>query len=91
MFAAARWPTAVDYQTALQTPALCFNDLALKQGTVLTDPLGLPLAATGNVVVVETERRRLKRGLVVYSSRPAYSSGHRPWAYRGVAHPVHHP
>ena len=47
-----RWPTAVDYQTALQAPALCFNDLALKQGTVFTDTLGLPLAATGNVVVV---------------------------------------
>ncbi len=60
MSAAVRWPTAVDYQTALQTPALCFNDLALKQGTVLTDHLGLPLAATGNVVVVF--RMRLAEG-----------------------------
>ena len=60
MSAAVRWPTAVDYQTALQTPALCFNDLALKQGTVLTDHLGLPLLATGNVVVVF--RMRLTEG-----------------------------
>ncbi|MFQ5569579.1 MAG: hypothetical protein ACE5G0_07880 [Rhodothermales bacterium] len=46
------WPTAVDYRTALQTPALCFDDLALKRGSVVRDPFGLPLAATGNVVVV---------------------------------------
>ena len=52
MSAVERWPTAVDYQTALQTPALCFNDPALKQGTVLVDTLGLPQVATGNVVVV---------------------------------------
>ena len=55
-----RWPTAVDYQTALQTPALCFNELSLKQGTVFRDTLGLPLAATGNVVVVF--RMRLAEG-----------------------------
>ena len=55
-----RWPTAVDYQTALQTPALCFNELSLKQGSVYTDTLGLPLAATGNVVVVF--RMRLAEG-----------------------------
>ncbi len=52
MSAVERWPTAVDYQTALQTPSLCFKDPALKQGTVLLDPLGLPKVATGNVVVV---------------------------------------
>ncbi len=57
---AERWPTAVDYQTALQNPALCFNDLTLKQGGVFTDTLGLPLAATGNVVVVF--RMRLAQG-----------------------------
>ena len=55
-----RWPTAVDYQTALQTPALCFNEFSLKQGAVYTDTLGLPLAATGNVVVVF--RMRLAEG-----------------------------
>lgn len=49
---ATRWPTAVDYQTALQTPTLCFKDPALKQGDVHTNALGLPMAATGNVVVV---------------------------------------
>ncbi len=60
MSVAVRWPTAVDYQTALQTPSLCFKDPLLRQATVLTDPLGLPLAATGNVVVVF--RLRLAEG-----------------------------
>lgn len=46
------WPTAVDYQAALQTPALCFSHPALKEATVHTDTFGLPLVATGNVVVV---------------------------------------
>lgn len=48
----SRWPTAVDYQSALQAPAACFTDDALKRGMVMTNPLGLPLAASGNVVVV---------------------------------------
>ncbi len=60
MSAAVRWPTAIDYQTALQTPSLCFDDPILRQGTVLTDHLGHPLAATGNVVVVF--RMRLAEG-----------------------------
>lgn len=45
---------------ALQTPSLCLNDPVLRQGAVLTDALGLPLAATGNVVVVF--RMRLAEG-----------------------------
>lgn len=50
--ASSRWPTAVDYQTALQAPSACFTDPALRKGLVMTNPLGLPLAASGNVVVV---------------------------------------
>lgn len=60
MSAAVRWPTAVDYQMALQTPALCFAEHHLRQGRVFTDKLGLPRAATGNVVVVF--RMRLAEG-----------------------------
>jgi hypothetical protein len=60
MSSVEHWPTAVDYRTALQTPSLCFNDPGLKQGTVLRDLLGLPLVATGNVVVVF--RMRLAEG-----------------------------
>ncbi|NBC17330.1 MAG: hypothetical protein GVY18_08470, partial [Bacteroidetes bacterium] len=52
MASSTRWPTAVDYQTALQTPALCFDDADLQQATVHTNALGLPKAATGNVAVV---------------------------------------
>ncbi len=52
-----RWPKAVDYQTALQNPALCFNDPALQRGAVATDSLGLPLAVSGNVAVVFHLRR----------------------------------
>ena len=50
--ASSRWPTAVDYQTALQSPAACFTDPVLRSGLVMTNPLGLPLAASGNMVVV---------------------------------------
>ncbi len=52
MASGTRWPSAVDYQTALQIPQLCFIDPALQQGEVVTDGFGLPLAASGNVVVV---------------------------------------
>src|SRR5690554_6079852 len=50
--AVTRWPTAVDYQTALQIPALCFQSEELQQAMVKTNMLGLPLVATGNVAVV---------------------------------------
>lgn len=50
--AATRWPTAVDYQTALQIPAICFQSEEMQQAEVKTSMLGLPLVATGNVAVV---------------------------------------
>lgn len=46
------WPTAVDYQMALQAPELCFKEERLQNAEVKVTPLGLPMAATGNVVVV---------------------------------------
>lgn len=52
MSTAVYWPSAVDYQTALQVSQISFRDNALKQGTVAKDAVGMPLAATGNVVVV---------------------------------------
>lgn len=52
MASGTRWPTAVDYQTALQAPALCFDDPDLQQADVHSNTLGLPMAATGNVAVV---------------------------------------
>ena len=47
-----RWPTAVDYQTAMQAPPLCFKSEELQDAEVRTSMLGLPLVATGNVAVV---------------------------------------
>lgn len=47
-----RWPTAVDYQTAMQAPPLCFTSEELQEAEVRTSMLGLPLVATGNVAVV---------------------------------------
>lgn len=46
-----RWPTAVDYQAALQAPGVSFQDPILSQGIVRADPLGMPVVATGNVAV----------------------------------------
>ncbi|MDX1547985.1 MAG: RIO1 family regulatory kinase/ATPase [Rhodothermales bacterium] len=44
-----RWPTAVDYQAALQAPGVSFQDSVLREGIVRTDPLGMPVVMTGNV------------------------------------------
>ncbi len=46
------WPTAVDYQTALQIPAVSFAHNDLQHATVDTTTWGLPLALTGNMAVV---------------------------------------
>jgi hypothetical protein len=42
------WPQATDYNAAVQNPALCFADLDLRQGQVVTDLLGLPRPHAGN-------------------------------------------
>src|SRR5690606_24065835 len=46
------WPTAVDYQTALQIPHLSFSRDDLRNATIETTTWGLPLALTGNMAVV---------------------------------------
>src|SRR5262249_46467869 len=46
------WPQSIDYNAAIQTPALCFNDPELRQGQVVADPLGLPRPHSGNMADV---------------------------------------
>ena len=41
------WPTMSDYQEAIQNPANCFSDPALKAGTPALNALGLPTPVTG--------------------------------------------
>ena len=68
------WPTAVDYQTALQIPHLSFSRDDLRNATIETTTWGLPLALTGNMAVVFRLIREDKR------SRCAASPGSRRWA-----------
>src|SRR5215471_15191038 len=42
------WPTSVDYNEAIQSPAACFSDLELRCGDVACNALGLPAPCTGN-------------------------------------------
>ena len=46
------WPTNTDYQEAIQTPGLCFDDAELKAGKVETSKLGLPRPFSGNFACV---------------------------------------
>ena len=46
------WPTPQDYNEAIQTPQISFNDPDLKQGSVETTHLGLPKAITGGFASV---------------------------------------
>src|SRR3990172_8945024 len=46
------WPTNIDYQEAIQAPAVCFYDSELKTGTVETNNLGLPQPVSGNFASV---------------------------------------
>lgn len=41
------WPTQIDYQDALQNPALCFADDDLRASVPDATPLGLPVPITG--------------------------------------------
>src|SRR5438045_1040690 len=42
------WPTSVDYNEAIQSPARCFADPELKAAEVACNALGLPAPCTGN-------------------------------------------
>lgn len=54
------WPTPQDYNEAIQHPASCFADDALKRGTVEFNHLGLPRSITGAFASVYrlTENKR---------------------------------
>lgn len=46
------WPSNTDYQEAIQTPAVCFSNSELKNGTIETNRLGLPRPFSGNFACV---------------------------------------
>ncbi|HMG74621.1 MAG TPA: hypothetical protein VK582_14060 [Pyrinomonadaceae bacterium] len=46
------WPTPQDYNEAIQSPRLSFDDAELKGGVVETSPLGLPKVITGGFASV---------------------------------------
>lgn len=46
------WPQSIDYNAAIQNPALCFNDPELREGQVAADSLGLPRPHSGNMADV---------------------------------------
>ncbi|MBL8796858.1 MAG: DUF4339 domain-containing protein, partial [Planctomycetia bacterium] len=60
--ATSSWPLSQDYNEAIQTPTQCFSDPELRQGTAITNALGLPIPCAGNfadVYAVQTPRRKL--------------------------------
>lgn len=46
------WPALVDYQSSLQHPSICFQDVKLKQGTPKTNNMGLPHLVSGQFASV---------------------------------------
>lgn len=46
------WPTAADYQDAIQNPRFCFSDPELQSGVPEPNALGLPKPITGNFASV---------------------------------------
>lgn len=42
------WPQSQDYNEAIQTPRLCFNDPELQEGRAVTSNLGLPMPCSGS-------------------------------------------
>lgn len=46
------WPTPQDYNEAIQSPRLCFDDSDLRAGRVATNAIGLPKAASGSFASV---------------------------------------
>jgi len=55
------WPMSQDYNEAIQSPTSCFADDDLKQGEVVTNPMGIPLPCSGNfadVYAIQTPKRK---------------------------------
>ena len=46
------WPSAGDYDDAVQSPSTCFDDPELKRGVAATNTMGLPRVASGNFASV---------------------------------------
>lgn len=46
------WPTHTDYQDAIQSPQICFQEEELKTATVAMDMLGMPKVMSGNFASV---------------------------------------
>lgn len=46
------WPSPLDYQDALQNPRAVFTDVELRDGTVVSDALGLPKPISGSFATV---------------------------------------
>ncbi len=42
------WPSSQDYNEAIQNPASCFNDSALKGGAAAVNAIGLPMPCSGS-------------------------------------------
>ncbi|GIW80547.1 MAG: hypothetical protein KatS3mg105_2354 [Gemmatales bacterium] len=55
------WPMSQDYNEAIQNPDVCFADPELKEGEVITNPLGIPIPCSGNfadVYAIKTPTRK---------------------------------
>jgi hypothetical protein len=61
---AAAWPTPQDYNEALQSPRLSFEDADLQSGTPEVTPLGLPRPITGGFASVYSVRSGGRRWAV---------------------------
>jgi hypothetical protein len=58
------WPPASDYQDAIQTPSICFQDADLRAGQPAVNRLGLPRVASGNFASVYQVRRSAEQWAV---------------------------
>ena len=55
------WPTMTEYQEAIQSPKLCFENKELRKGKVVTNTLGLPRPVSGQFAsVYELDASRSK-------------------------------
>ena len=55
------WPTMTEYQEAIQSPKLCFENKELRKGQAVTNTLGLPRPVSGQFAsVYELDASRSK-------------------------------
>lgn len=58
------WPDPADYQDAIRNPRICFQDSALRAGSVALTRQGLPRVASGNFASVYELRNGTQRWAV---------------------------